>query len=266
MFNPYEYLTKTWLNSTYKYLEKTGAPVRPVAAPLPPPPTPAQKAAVRPGDFSSVEDYPITYDVPITEQFRTVPVTEQFKIADTSLPSLIPNKVETVEEISKQVGNPERYSDIFNKIYGGMMKGCLADQIHRAGNPNAEQACHDCAETGDWSKLILWPAQLEAIGYKAPTVPKSDVVQEAENKIEFTDKIAQGVKRTSDIAKFYASSAVKRVEDRPSVEDAFPTEISFQGIEKKLKTFIPAIPGMGDSYTLLMIGGGLLLFILLIRK
>lgn len=262
-----------WLNSTYAYLQQTGGPTYPPATVGP---------NVMPGGaYSLKEDYPIT-EIAITRYKDTAPIS--FNPYTMGLPALKPNQNIAIDEIAKQNPTPTIISKAFETLFGDMMNACIADQKERACNPNADQACRDLADRGDISGISLASWHREALGLPSllHVTDKPDEILKAENEATLTAQIKggtgkmwAGLKSWGDLSILSRklTNPVNPAPARPTGDPNNPEGSNFQAIGNSVKSFIdpfipkaPSVAGIAgvNSGTLIMVGGGVLLLILVI--
>ena len=251
--DPISTYMKTWLNTTYEYLRQTGGPTYPA---------PTVGPNVEPGGpASSVVDYPVTYG------FVPMP----FNPAATGIPATANSQPDAVDEIARQNPPPTTFSKYFGLLYGDMMNACIADQRHRACNPNTISACRDLAERGDTSGMILTPWQRTTLGISpsSPVNNKSDNVHLAENEATLTAQIGAGYEKIGDTWAGFTAGLGQGIRMDPSGDNTFadnPKGVNFQAIGKNLQDFIPSLPNAPSVNTgsVVMIGGAIILIVLLI--
>jgi hypothetical protein len=253
MANPIGDFMSNWLNSTYKYLKESGGgPTYPKVTVGP--------GVMPEGAYSTVEEYPITYGY----------VPRPFNPGATGIPATASSQVEAIEEVAKQNPPPTIFSKNFGLLYGDSMAACIADQKHRACNPNTENACRALAESGDSSGMSLMPNQKDALGIVPPSQEnnKPDDVRLSEKEASLTGQIGTGAQNVASWVGLLANAG-RSVKVDPSgnktvAED--PAGINFQSLNDRLKEFIPGLPEIPGANTgsIVMIGGAVVLVVLLI--
>jgi hypothetical protein len=263
MVHPINKFFGEWFTSVDAYLRKSGGG----------PTYPPKKVTVGPGvlptgGYSLVEDVGITYDVPPT-QYGTVPLP--FNPGSMGLPAIAANKNDAGEEIAKENPPPTIISSNFKRLYNGMMNACIADQMHGHNNSNASSACQKLADTGDVSEMILSPYQKEAIGLTPPSEQnvKSDTVQLAENEASLTGQIKTGVGEVTKVWSGLAAGLGAPIKSDPGGDKmpaGDPEGVNFRALGEKIIGFVPEAPNVPgiNSGSIIMIGGGILLLILVI--
>jgi hypothetical protein len=260
MENPVSDYMKNWLNTTYDYLKKTGGPTYPAKTVGP--------DVLPTGPYSLVEDYQISYDqVPI--DYGQVPLP--FNPGATGIPATANSQVDAVTEVAKQNPPPTVFSKNFGILYGNNMSACIADQEHRACNPNTINACRDLAEQGDSSGMVLMQNQKDALGIIPPSQEnnKPDDIRLAENEGSLTAQISRGAGKIGGTWSGFAAGLGQGLVANPSGNKTLagnPSGVNFQSLNDRLKGFIPGIPDIPGVNTgsVVMIGGAIVLVVLLI--
>jgi hypothetical protein len=251
--DPVSTYMKNWLNTTYLYLKETGGPTYP--------PVTVGIDVMPGGAFSSVEDYPINYGV--------VPLP--FNPNATGIPATSSSQIDAIEEVAKQNPPPTIFSKNFGALFGDSMSACIADQEHRACNPNTISACRDLAETGDTSGIMLSQRHRNALGILPPSQEnnKPDNVQLAENQESLTSQISGGVQAIKNTWTGFAAGLGRGLVEAPSGNKTItgdPAGVNFQSLSKRIQEFIPGMPQIPGTNTgsIVMIGGAVVLVVLLI--
>jgi len=247
---------KNWLNTTYAYLRETGGPTYP--------PKITGSDVLPGGAYSTVEEYPVDYGhVPLP-----------FNPGATGIPATQSSQADAIEEIARQNPPPTIFSKNFGVLFGNMMSACIADQKHRACNPNTESACRDLAETGDTSGMILSQSHKNLLGILPPSQEnnKPDDVRLAENEETLTGQIGagiEGIKGTGRKWGSYAAIIGQGIVRDPSGNQTVagdPLGVNFQSLNDRLKSYFPGmpeIPGVNMG-SIAIIGGAVVLIVLLI--
>jgi hypothetical protein len=255
MANPIGDFMKNWLNTTYDYLRQTGGPTYPQK-------TVTVGPDVLPtGAYSTIEGDQIV--------FGHIPLP--FNPVATGIPATSNSQMSIIEEIAKQNPPPIIFSENFGRLYGDMMGACIADQKHRASNPNAESACRNLAETGDASGMNLLESQKNALGIISPSQEnnKPDDVRLAENEASLTEQISGGVRAVGKTWSGFAAGLGQGMVSNPSGNKTLagdPSGVNFQSLSENLKKFIPGLPDIPGINTgsIVMIGGSIILVVLVI--
>jgi hypothetical protein len=253
MTHPITNFSRNWLNTTYEYLTKTGGPTYPAKT---------VGADVLPtGPYSTVENYPISYG--------QVPVP--FNVGATGIPATTNSQADANIEVAKQNPPPTVFSKYFGLLYGDSMSACIADQTHRACNPNSIEACRNLAERGDSSGMLLVRTQKDALGILSLSQEnnKSDDIRLAENGATLTGQIGEGAAKIGEVWSGFAAGLGQGLRPNPSGNKTVagdPTGVNFQSLNDRLKGFVPGIQDMPGVNTgsVVMIGGAIILIVLVI--